>query len=197
MYSFIYNLYIALNLQKIYVLILLKFSTYVYFIISAFNNIFYINFYLFLFNRSSVLCSTFVLITQSIKINYDAFKKILNAFLIFLPITSELLINKFCVSFRYQSLVAMYKRMFPDLEVDVKNELARYKVYADKVRPLVRDTVSYMNQSLKQEKKVLVEGANAALLDIDFGKHNSYLKKYRLTVINHRLKHLKKIYKHF
>lgn len=63
----------------------------------------------------------------------------------------------------------MYQRMFPDLVVDVKAELALYKEYAERVRPLVRDTVSYMYQALRQGKKVLVEGANAAMLDIDFG----------------------------
>lgn len=71
---------------------------------------------------------------------------------------------------RYQGLAAMYQRMFPDLSVDVKSELVRYKEYAEKIRPLVRDTVSYMYQALKQGKKVLVEGANAAMLDIDFGE---------------------------
>lgn len=71
---------------------------------------------------------------------------------------------------KYQGLAAMYQRMFPDLSVDVKSELVRYKEYAEKIRPLVRDTVSYMCQALKQGKKVLVEGANAAMLDIDFGE---------------------------
>lgn len=64
----------------------------------------------------------------------------------------------------------MYERMFPSLKVDVEGELKRYKNLADKVRPYVFDTVSYLDKALKNGKKVLVEGANAAMLDIDFGK---------------------------
>lgn len=64
----------------------------------------------------------------------------------------------------------MYQRMFPSLSVDVDSELARYKKYAEKIRPLVFDTVSFLDKTLKEGKKVLVEGANAAMLDIDFGK---------------------------
>lgn len=34
---------------------------------------------------------------------------------------------------------------------------------------MVSDTVHYMNTALAGEKKILVEGANATMLDIDFG----------------------------
>lgn len=73
------------------------------------------------------------------------------------------------LSFRFRTISESYKRMFPSLEVDVEGELARYKEYADKIRPLVRDTVSYLYNELQNGKKILVEGANAAMLDIDFG----------------------------
>lgn len=59
--------------------------------------------------------------------------------------------------------------MFPDLVVDVPAELERYKVYAERIRPLVCETVSFLHEALRQHKKILVEGANAAMLDIDFG----------------------------
>lgn len=59
--------------------------------------------------------------------------------------------------------------MFPSLELDIENELVRYKEYAEKIRPLVKDTVSYLHKEISNGKKVLVEGANAAMLDIDFG----------------------------
>lgn len=42
----------------------------------------------------------------------------------------------------------------------------------DKVKPMVRDGVHYMYEALHgPPKKILVEGANAALLDIDFGQY--------------------------
>lgn len=45
----------------------------------------------------------------------------------------------------------------------------RYKAYAERLRPLVKDTISYLHTQLKEGKSILVEGANAAMLDIDFG----------------------------
>lgn len=60
--------------------------------------------------------------------------------------------------------------MFPTLSVDIDAELGRYKKYAEQIRPLVIETVSYIHSSLQKGKNVLVEGANAAMLDIDFGR---------------------------
>ncbi|CAH0690309.1 unnamed protein product [Spodoptera exigua] len=72
---------------------------------------------------------------------------------------------------KFRTLAANYKRMFPTLEVDIDAELARYREYAEKIRPMVRDTVSYLHKAIGEGKKVLVEGANAAMLDIDFGTY--------------------------
>lgn len=66
-------------------------------------------------------------------------------------------------------MVAAYQRMLPDLHVDIETELEKYKGYAEEVRPFVVETISYLNGAVKAGKKVLVEGANAAMLDIDFG----------------------------
>lgn len=42
----------------------------------------------------------------------------------------------------------------------------------ERVKPMVRDGVHYMYEALHgPPKKILVEGANAALLDIDFGQY--------------------------
>lgn len=65
--------------------------------------------------------------------------------------------------------------MFPSLEVNVEEELKKYREYADILRPLVVETVSYINNELKNGKRILVEGANAAMLDIDFGKSSLIL----------------------
>ncbi|CAG9789447.1 unnamed protein product [Diatraea saccharalis] len=72
---------------------------------------------------------------------------------------------------KFRTLTESYKRMFPSLEVDVESELTRYKEYAARIRPLVRDTVSYLYKEIQSGKRVLVEGANAAMLDIDFGTY--------------------------
>lgn len=40
----------------------------------------------------------------------------------------------------------------------------------ERVRPLVRETVSYLSFAIKTGKRLLVEGAQSTILDIDFGK---------------------------
>ena len=69
------------------------------------------------------------------------------------------------------ALVLLHKKIYPALEEDVKTELERYKGYGDRIRPLVKEIVHYLYKAIKDGKKILVEGANAALLDIDFGKY--------------------------
>ena len=44
-----------------------------------------------------------------------------------------------------------------------------FQDFAERIRPNVCDTVFYVNKAIKAGKKIIVEGANAALLDIDFG----------------------------
>jgi hypothetical protein len=72
---------------------------------------------------------------------------------------------------RFQGLAAVYQRMFPDLQVDVETELVRYKAFAERIQPYVVESVSYLHSALWRGQKVLVEGANAAMLDIDFGAY--------------------------
>ncbi|XP_056464911.1 adenylosuccinate synthetase isozyme 2 isoform X1 [Gadus chalcogrammus] len=73
---------------------------------------------------------------------------------------------------RYKVLAQQYKSMYPTLEIDVEGELLRLKDYVQRVKPMVRDGVHFMYEALHgPPKKILVEGANAALLDIDFGTY--------------------------
>jgi len=71
---------------------------------------------------------------------------------------------------KYTNLVHAHLKLFPNLTVNIEEELERYKGYAVKVAPFVSDTVHYLSDQLKQNKRVLVEGANAAMLDLDFGE---------------------------
>lgn len=81
----------------------------------------------------------------------------------------------------------MYQRMYPSLSVDVEAELKRYEEYAEKIRPLVIETVYFLYKSVREGKKILVEGANAAMLDIDFGRFCALFSKthFRLTFSFH------------
>lgn len=64
--------------------------------------------------------------------------------------------------------------LYTELKVDVEEEVAKYRVYAERVRPLVANTLAYVHKCLQENKKVLVEGANAAMLDIDFGEFSRF-----------------------
>lgn len=58
-----------------------------------------------------------------------------------------------------------------DAELDFNTIYENYKQYAEKLKPFVCDTVTYLHRALEENKKVIVEGAQATLLDIDFGSY--------------------------
>ncbi|ESO86163.1 hypothetical protein LOTGIDRAFT_220834 [Lottia gigantea] len=70
---------------------------------------------------------------------------------------------------KFQNLVDYHKRIFPDLSVDVESELKRYEAYRNEIQPLVTDTISYLYTAIRNGKNILIEGAQSAILDIDFG----------------------------
>ena len=55
--------------------------------------------------------------------------------------------------------------------VDEEKIVADYKHYAEVLKPYVCDTVTYLHKCLKEDKYMVVEGAQATLLDIDFGSY--------------------------
>ncbi|KAM9090780.1 adenylosuccinate synthetase isozyme 1 isoform 3-T3 [Megaptera novaeangliae] len=75
-------------------------------------------------------------------------------------------------STRFKNLAHQHQSMFPTLEIDVEGQLKKLKGFVERIRPMVRDGVYFMYEALHSApKKILVEGANAALLDIDFGTY--------------------------
>lgn len=55
------------------------------------------------------------------------------------------------------------------LEFDVV--YGEYSKYAEYLKPYVTDTVTYLQESVRAGKKVVCEGAQATLLDVDFGSY--------------------------
>ncbi|KAK1644697.1 hypothetical protein QYE76_062502 [Lolium multiflorum] len=53
----------------------------------------------------------------------------------------------------------------------LKEEVEKYEKYAERLGPYITDTVHFMNESILQKKKILVEGGQATMLDIDFGTY--------------------------
>jgi len=72
---------------------------------------------------------------------------------------------------KYRTLVDSYKQTYPDLKTNVDEELARYREYYKAVKPMIVDGVSYINNALRDGKRVMIEGANATMLDLDFGTY--------------------------
>ena len=54
---------------------------------------------------------------------------------------------------------------------DADKIIEEYNKYAEKLRKYVVDTVSLLHNALEDNKKILCEGAQATLLDIDFGNY--------------------------
>merc|ERR1712118_109724 len=50
-------------------------------------------------------------------------------------------------------------------------EMERCAEYARRIAPYVADTVHYINSSYRDGKRILLEGGQATLLDIDFGTY--------------------------
>lgn len=72
---------------------------------------------------------------------------------------------------RYLRLVESRQKRYGEFEYDPKEELARFEKYRETLRPFVVDSVNFMHEAIAANKKTLVEGANALMLDIDFGTY--------------------------
>ena len=55
--------------------------------------------------------------------------------------------------------------------LNVQDTIKEYKKYAEILKPYVKDTVLFLHKALDEGKKVICEGAQASLLDIDFGSY--------------------------
>lgn len=63
------------------------------------------------------------------------------------------------------------QRRFENFQYDVDQDLEQYKAIAARLLPYVTDTITYINDAYEQGRKILIEGANATMLDIDFGTY--------------------------
>jgi adenylosuccinate synthase len=62
--------------------------------------------------------------------------------------------------------------MLPDFEPFEAGSVAdEYLEYAERLRPFVRDTTAWLHQALVHGKRLLFEGAQGSLLDIDHGSY--------------------------
>ncbi|KAI0024580.1 Adenylosuccinate synthetase [Xylariomycetidae sp. FL0641] len=65
-----------------------------------------------------------------------------------------------------------YKKRFGDLlKYDVEEELSRFRKYRQELAPYVVDALQFMSSAQQANKKILIEGANALMLDLDWGTY--------------------------
>ncbi|WP_422658949.1 adenylosuccinate synthase [Paenibacillus sp. EC2-1] len=63
------------------------------------------------------------------------------------------------------------KQMYGGEELDVEETLTQYLAYAEEIRRYVRDTSVILNDAIDADEKVLFEGAQGVMLDIDQGTY--------------------------
>ncbi len=63
------------------------------------------------------------------------------------------------------------KKIYGNPELDVDKIVEEYEEFDKKIDGYVRDTAAYLNSALLERKRILAEGAQGALLDIDHGTY--------------------------
>ena len=63
------------------------------------------------------------------------------------------------------------EKVFNHPPLDSNEIIREYSAYAEKIRPFVCDTIALLNSQVDSGKKILFEGAQATMLDIDYGTY--------------------------
>jgi adenylosuccinate synthase len=71
----------------------------------------------------------------------------------------------------YRSNLAYHKKMYRDLNHDEMEELTNLKRLKDRITPYITDTAELLASEMRKKKRILLEGANATMLDIDHGTY--------------------------
>ncbi|KNC47290.1 adenylosuccinate synthetase [Thecamonas trahens ATCC 50062] len=73
---------------------------------------------------------------------------------------------------KFRSAVDSHQKMY-GFDYGIDDELERYRAFADILTngDMIVDSVAYVNQAYNDGKRIILEGANAALLDLDYGTY--------------------------
>ena len=63
------------------------------------------------------------------------------------------------------------QKVYAHAPLDAEEIIREYEGYAEKLRPFVCDTITLLNEQISAGKKILFEGAQATMLDIDYGTY--------------------------
>lgn len=80
--------------------------------------------------------------------------------------------NKELFETKIRRLENGYRRRYGDLFVyDVEEEIARFADYRERLSKYVVDPITFMRSAQEGNMNIVVEGANALMLDIDYGSY--------------------------
>ncbi|MCK9409694.1 MAG: adenylosuccinate synthase [Bacteroidetes bacterium] len=65
----------------------------------------------------------------------------------------------------------LLSKVYGKTEIDVDKIVTEYQEFDKLIDPYITDTSTYLNAALKKKKRVLAEGAQGALLDVDHGTY--------------------------
>jgi len=63
------------------------------------------------------------------------------------------------------------KNIYHQSEIDIEKELAITLKYSKNLLPFIKDATYYINDAITKKKKIILEGAQGSLLDIDYGTY--------------------------
>ncbi|TYJ54978.1 adenylosuccinate synthetase [Cryptococcus floricola] len=72
---------------------------------------------------------------------------------------------------KFRKLVDGRFKRYGHFEFDTEGEIEAYLAFAERLRPLIVDGPTYMHKAISSGKRILVEGANALMLDLDYGTY--------------------------
>jgi len=65
----------------------------------------------------------------------------------------------------------LLSKVYGSAEIDVDKIVNEYQEFDKKIDPFITDTSALLNNALKKKKRILAEGAQGALLDVDHGTY--------------------------
>ena len=64
-----------------------------------------------------------------------------------------------------------FEKIYNETGFEIEAVYQEYLQYGEELRPYICDTIPYVNEAITAGKKVLLEGAQATLLDVDYGTY--------------------------
>ncbi|MFH1534328.1 MAG: adenylosuccinate synthase [Nitrospirota bacterium] len=72
---------------------------------------------------------------------------------------------------KYRANLEMFQHMYSEFGHNADAELAELKEIAKRIKPMIIESSHFLNKAIEEGKKILIEGANGAMLDIDHGTY--------------------------